>query len=380
MKNRSMRNGTIDIMRAILIVLIVCDHVSGARGIAGPFDLLEPDSFHVAGFAFISGYMYEEKWNGRPLLYAKYRTIKLLIPTYVTYLIYGILVTFLRKVFIFKIGCDISLQSYLFHTVTSGEQFELNVAMWFCVPFYIAQLLFNLIRSLPNQKYLNKFTYCILAAALIYVGVNVGRWGIVDPEFVLLVSRLSFLLGWIFFGYLFKIGLLPDLKITSLLPIYLIIKLIVAFVGRGFTGYTPSLGLYPLGALLTVFTTISSLLLVYKISNLINSTNNCKIKFYTSILAKNSFSIMNHHILGFFVLNFIFYTLRLSINIFSGFNPAMWKENIWYVYFPHDAPQFGILYVIVGIVFSLLVHYVWDILKHHISKIILNGREALKSI
>lgn len=78
-----------------MIIFVVAGH-SISAGFNGPFDLFPVASFHVAGFSFISGYLYNTDHDAHPLSYIKHKFIKLVIPTFGIYLIYGLFTSLLN--------------------------------------------------------------------------------------------------------------------------------------------------------------------------------------------------------------------------------------------------------------------------------------------
>ena len=68
-------------------------------------------------------------------------------------------------------------------------------------------------------------------------------------------------------------------------------------------------------------------------------------------ISKNTFSIMTHHLMGFFILNTIWYFLSKIIKSIDSFNVDRFKSTIEFMYLPKSLVQFEILYVIFGIGF-----------------------------
>lgn len=85
--------------QAVLIVLVVAGHVDGAD-LSGPFDLFDPYSFHVAGFAFVSGYLYSEAHDCKPGAYVLDRFKRRFVPMFAIFAVYGRIATVLSHLFV----------------------------------------------------------------------------------------------------------------------------------------------------------------------------------------------------------------------------------------------------------------------------------------
>ena len=75
---------------------------------------------------------------------------------------------------------------------------------------------------------------------------------------------------------------------------------------------------------------------------------------YINIIADNTYTIMINHLLGIKILNAIFAILHIKTDLCSGFDIHAFKTTWNYCYLPHNLNQFLILYVIFGILFSIM--------------------------
>lgn len=77
------------------------------------------------------------------------------------------------------------------------------------------------------------------------------------------------------------------------------------------------------------------------------------------MLASNTFSIMCHHLLGFFVLNCLVFLISSHTPLFGLFSAERFLTSIYYTYVPHGISQFALLYAAFGVLFSLAIHACW---------------------
>ena len=80
-------------------------------------------------------------------------------------------------------------------------------------------------------------------------------------------------------------------------------------------------------------------------------------------ISKNTFSIMMHHLAGFFLLNTIFNFINIYIRNLPSFDYVEYINNIWYRYLPRGIENFNLVYGIFGILFSLYVNRLTQIIK-----------------
>lgn len=76
-------------------------------------------------------------------------------------------------------------------------------------------------------------------------------------------------------------------------------------------------------------------------------------------LSSNTFSVMCHHMMGFFMLNCLAWIVSESTGALGLFEAEAWHASVTYAYLPHGIPQFGIARMIFAVCFSLAVHAAW---------------------
>lgn len=75
-------NYDFQVFKAICITLICAGHIWNT-GFDGPFDLFPIYSFHVAAFAFVSGYFYKPNNDAEPAHFIVRKARALLVPTFI---------------------------------------------------------------------------------------------------------------------------------------------------------------------------------------------------------------------------------------------------------------------------------------------------------
>ena len=87
---------------------------------------------------------------------------------------------------------------------------------------------------------------------------------------------------------------------------------------------------------------------------------------WINLLAENTYSIMMNQFLGFMLVKVIF-ALFCKYNLgFFDFDLNSFKTNIWYYYIPRNSHYSLTIYVVVGIVFSIIVQNILDYIKKFI--------------
>ena len=181
----------------------------------------------------------------------------------------------------------------------------------------------------------------------------------------LLIVRSAFLLSWIAIGYLWK-------KIEwKYSQIYVVVKLagisalqlIVLYCADGIVSYIPSWGRFPQDWIITYAASINGILFWWTISEWVGARLSGLGKKLVFLIADNTFSIMSHHLLGFFILNTLMCFLSTNTHLFDTFSRINYLSSVFYTYTPRGIPQFALVYVMFGICISLAVHFCWSCFK-----------------
>lgn len=330
------------------IIFIVAGH-SGDGGIAlsywFPFY-----SFHLGLFIFCSGYMFNNEKSFKDFIKNKLK--RLIIPLYIWNLIYGVIVNFLR-LFGFKYGYAITIKTLLIMPLYDGHQFVLNLGSWFIIPLFFTQLISYLYTKFIHKNY-NSYMLFLVYLVLGMIGINLSMNGY-NKSYWLLIDRLLYFLPFFGLGILYKEKLEKKDNLNDILYFLILVtlQLFLMYINDGAKSYTASWcndfdSIYM--PFILGFTGIAFWLRISKIILPILENNKLVKKIGTC-----TFDIMMHHLLGFFLLNTFWYCVQKISNI--GFDIVSYKENIFYLFLPKGIDQFKIIYLIVGIYFSLFMSY-----------------------
>lgn len=325
---------------------------------------------HLAIFVFVSGYFYKFSSHDKPIKYFKKKFLYLIIPFYMYNFAYAIVVKNLKYLG-FGMGLDISFDSIMIEPIINGHQFIYNMGGWFIIPLFIVQI-FNCFllkfvcvvkRSFKKLNHIDLFIFflyiClgIMGNSLAIIGFNKGWY--------LVASRTLYFLPFYGFGICYRntlekyINLIPSICIFFAI---IIIKLIIVYnVGR-MPIYTPSwCNDFVDGPILPILVGYLGIIFWVRVVDILSSVfKNSKI---VKSIANNTFTIMMNQFLGFMIVKSIFYTMSKMFNIFLDFDVYRYKNDIWYYYLPHNQNYFLIIYVVVGIAFSLIIQNVINIIK-----------------
>lgn len=354
------RNDTFVILSAIGIILIALGHLDFPLFTVG--GLFPYYSFHVMLFPFISGYFYKQEEEEHIPAYLKRKCLHLLLPYCIWNILYGILATILHN-FGMNIGENISLYNLTIAPFLSGHQFMYQAASWFVPALFLLELCNVLGRKILSllrirNEYVIMALYLIVGLAAIFLA---KRGSVYD--YYKLPARIMLLAPCFQFGHLYKEKLeskdtLPSsLYFIIVLSLQLVITLTTygqtAFSAVWVTGFAHSIFL----PYITTFTGIAFWLRIAKELTpvLIKSR-------FVQYLGTRTFSVMMHHLLGFFLVNCAFSGLaKIAVTTdssalnewFGGFDTALFTSDIYYVYLPNGMGEIKWLYLAVGIGVSL---------------------------
>lgn len=345
------------ILYFIGIILIVANHAGGGSMSLG-YEWFPAYSFHVALFVFASGYFFVKNKDAKIIDFIKKLVIKFLVPLFVWNLVYGLLTVFLEQ-YGYHLGNPISFRSLFLSPMYSGHQFSFNLASWFIFPLFVIQLLNIFIIKLINKKDKLYYVYFVITLLLGFLGIILAMNGF-NKKFFLLLVKVLYFLPFFSLGILYRVKLEKYDKSKNLVyfGVVFLIALITIYLYGGVKKYTPALcndfdDFYR--PFLVGFLGIAFWLRISRI--LVPALKDSKL---VKTISKNSFSIMMHHFLGFFLLNTLWHWFFQIVHVYNDFDEMMYKNKIYYFYLPQDLKHFYLLYVIFGIGISLLIAYLTD--------------------
>jgi len=364
------RNDTFVILSAIGILLIMLGHLDFPILTMG--GLFPYYSFHVMLFPFISGYFYKPEEEAHIGAYLKRKALHLLLPYCIWNIIYGLLATILHN-FGMGIGENISLYNLTIAPFLSGHQFMYQAASWFVLALFLLELCNVLGRKVLSllrirNEYVIMALYLVVGLASIFLA---KRGSVYD--YYKLPARIMLLAPCFQFGYLYKEKLesKDTLPSSVYFPILLLFQFIIVMTTSGriafsavwVTGFAGSIIL----PYLTTFTGIAFWLRITKELTPILKENQ-----FTQYLGTHTFSVMMHHLLGFFLVNCAFCSLfklassnavSLLGEWFAGFDMALFTTDIYYTYLPAGMDTIKWLYLAAGLAVSLGIAKMNDAIK-----------------
>lgn len=354
-------NDTFVILSAIGIILILLGHLDFPLLTMG--GLFPYYSYHVMLFPFISGYFYKAKEEENIFAYIKRKSLHLLVPYAVWNVIYGVLATLLHNAGM-QIGENISLYNLTIAPFLSGHQFMYQAASWFVPALFLLEMC-NIIgrKMLSVFRIRNEYVIMILYLLIGLTAIFLAKRGSVY-DYYKLPARIMLLAPCFQFGHLYKEKL--ESKDTLPSSIYFILVLLIQFVITVTTyGQTAFSAVWVTGFAHSVFlpylTTLTGIAFWIRIAK--ELTPFLQNNRFVQYLGTHTFSVMMHHLMGFFFVNCIFYWLSNFSAWFAGFDTPLFTTDIYYTYQPNGMSGIKFLYLAVGLLVSLSLPMIGSIIR-----------------
>lgn len=239
--------------------------------------------------------------------------------------------------------------------------------MWFAIPFFLSQALCILLRALFAKRGFTHIDVAVgaICLALGCIPIVVGSDSGISPGQTLLMCRVFYMMPWFSLGWLAKCSRdrVERFSTIRMLMVIIALKAIVCYLCSGNGAYSQWICRFPDGILLTLGSTVLGIAFWWKICLTASRYLGDKGKQFVDVIGGNTFSIMSHHVMGFFALNCVFAAGKVLFSLFEPFSVAAFKTDVYYQYFPHETLQLGVLYVICGTAFSIAVHHLWECLR-----------------
>lgn len=349
------RNRQFAMMSAIAMLAVLAGH-SRSWGGLGQFLLwLEPYSYHLPLFAFISGYFYRKIDRKTYPIYLWKKVKRLLIPLFVYNISYGILVQIV-KLKGFTYGQSISLKSLFYLPLVSQHQFAFNCPAWYLFPIFVCMAIYPGVRFLVGKR--KSADMLVLGVSfVVFVAVfNTFKFDVTvyNGEWRVLFLRIFLLFPFFHIGYLFKLyfeKIIQQINAWKLLLASYIFRFFLLLLAENhLLSYEICWGsdLATANPVIKFLGSLNGILIVYLISGIL--VNIIKTEVYLKI-SNHTYDIMMNHLLGFFCVNCI---LGLWSKVYPiDFDWMAFKTDIYYQFTPFE--QFNILYVIAGLAVSGVV-------------------------
>jgi hypothetical protein len=260
----------------------------------------------------------------------------------------------------FTIGESFNLYNIFIKPIYNGHQFVFTLATWFIFPLLILKFINFIIMKLFKDKSLLYFIYVIISLLIGFLGVHLAMKGYNEGGYLLLV-KVMFFFPFFSLGMFYHQTLEKYDKLNS--PLYFAIifaaTLTVICIFGGTKEYIPSWCNNFDNVYRPFIVGILGILFWLRVSKVIEPVLS-KSKLVMTI-SRNTYDIVIHHMMGYFILNCIYY--KLSSTVFTGFNVENFKNSIFYLYTPKGIYNFLILYVVFAFAYSLLITYIKNIFK-----------------
>ncbi len=345
-------NGTFRILSAIGILLVVAGHADfHIFDMGGLFPYY---SFHVAVFLFISGYFYDEAAEQRIGAYVKKKVCRLLLPYFIWNLFYGLFAAVLHGVG-FTIGQGIGFRTLFLEPFLGGHQFGWNFPAWFVPALFLIEVLNICMRKVLGWLHLKKewliLFFCLCAGMLtVWFAIGGHVWGNYKFPGRILFMMPCYQMGCFYKKHLEKYDTLPDgIYFAGLL----VLQLLVVFSCGGLAYSTVWCTGFANGPVVPYLTTATGIAFWLRIAKRLEpSLENLP---GLEWIGGNTYAVMMHHILGFFMVKGILCGIGSVTPWFQDFDKAAFLNDIGYIYVPGGVEAFKWVYIAAGIGVPLLI-------------------------
>lgn len=312
-------------------------------------------SYHMPLFIFISGYFYKKSAEDSVLKFVWKKIKSLVIPYFIWNLVYGVFVTLLLNNQVIFFSKPLSFRTFFIDPWLTGTHFGFNVGGWFVLSLFLVEITYLLLRKLCSWLHWNRewlfglFLLCFGLCAVHFAnsGYNHGAF--------LTIIKVVFFLPFFHFGYLYRERIEPREKLPGWIYFVFIfaVQLILLKIYGTLTFYAYNATFLHQNVLLPYLTSFTGGLFWLRISKILaRALKGNRIVRY---IGRNTWSIMMHHPISFFIINCIIWGLSGPLNL-SAFDQHAFQTNIWYAYSP-GLPQFAIVYVAAAVALPLLAKY-----------------------
>ncbi len=345
-------NYTFRLLYVLAIFMIIDGHIGSYDYLS--FNGIFPyQNYHIALFVFASGYFINFNRSYWDFIVHKFN--KLILPLYLWNFVYGGLCYYLNNYHGFSLGDGFTLYNFLFAPIVDGHQFIYNMASWFLVPLFLVQLIsFIILKPFYTAK--NAFSpfilysYLIIAlllgsAALYAASANEGQRTLVLTSLRTLYFLLFYAFGVIYHFILEKYDTLnTPLYLTVVIAVTICLRIIFpdCDIVPSWLDYVaaPVWDIYAIGILAILFW-----LRIAKIFTPIIKESPA-----LNYISTHTFDIMMHHFIGFMLV-------KAALSPLGSFNPAEFKQSIWYYNFPFGEALTTPLYIIITLVIALFIGF-----------------------
>lgn len=356
-------NYTFGILTALAIIFVVAGHLD--YNIFTLDGLFPYYSFHMPLFIFISGYFYKEEYEKHVRVFCIKKIKRLVIPYFLWNLFYGILVMALKP-FGFTIGDDLNLYTLFLQPFIDGHQFYFNLAAWFLLALFIVEVIYllanKLIHVIFHNEMLGLLILFIISFIMGVIGILLANRGY-NYSFWLILVRTLFFVPFYCIGYIYK-RILEKRDIVNNYAYFFVLFGGVFLVIMDY-GWIPTcsavFGKFFENPIMQYFVAFMGIAFWLRIAKII--TPIVRKDGWLIYLAKNSFSVMMHHIGIFYVLMLLLVLISKISALFQDIDISVIKTNAGNWYCPNGNNNFLLFYLIMTLVICVVLCKIKDKIK-----------------
>jgi len=324
-------NVTFRILSAIGIILVVMGHMGYNQF---EFEMWLPYySFHMALFAFISGYFYSSKNDDHIGRFLLKKTKTILLQYFAVSLLYLLIQTLLKSRGV-TFGLEYNIYNWLIRPWVRCQPLGFNIATWFMIALFITETIYIFLRAatkmIPNDRLRD-----VLLLLLIGVGASAVITNSPYPEeWQRVWLRPIFLCFFCHSGYSYRKYIEGKIRVSKsvlLLSMFLIRALLISGYGKVDYGlWNCDFGGIPWWVvILTTIIGISFWLIVAKTISTIVSKDGILVQ-----IGRHTREIMSHHLFTAFLWHGAIYFCYQFLSLGTPFNIGDWKEKLYFRYEP----------------------------------------------
>ncbi|MDO4459128.1 MAG: acyltransferase family protein [Clostridia bacterium] len=337
-------------------------------------------SFHMPLWIFISGYLFNTDKLDRFAVFIKKKTVKLLLPFYGWLLVYCILRYVFRLLGMISYGKNPTLHNFFVMPWTKGCQYGITSAWWFIpilfsieiICFFKEQIFSKIKKYCSVYRILIFGLFVLIGMAAVYQARIVGSYQGMK-EYQSYLCKVLFLLPFFDLGIIVK---KYKSKIQNIKSIYyfgfiLILQIICIELSHNSISAEIVHSKYHTTPLITYIVAVNGIFLWFRISEILEPALG-KLKLVYEV-GRNTWSILLHHQMIIFILNWSFVYIgklvyRLAeIRIFDSIDIKKLISKPWYFCKSDELAKIYIIYAVVSVIGSLIIHNLVLRLKKSIS-------------
>lgn len=336
----------LNFLKTIAIMLVVSGHLNFTL-----IHSLPTYAFHIALFFFISGMLFNNKYNLETYLNRRFKSLML---PYILYCIVYVLITSIMCYLTGKFwGLPVTIYNECVIPFLTGHQLLLCCPLWFVPQLFITMIIYYVLNNIV--KFNNTFCYLILAMVVIILSAQN------DNVYLLLVYRTIFSLFFVHLGYLYSMKQIEN-KLFSIKYLIIFIPILCCICLRKYIPYLNVQGILNYSFCfmtfnklwLPVLPIISSVAGIYAILAITKIFYRYiyffKITKIINIVGQNTYHIMANHLLVFNILTYLILAIKgISFEIKNS-------ESVYWVYSQETLKYFYFLFgMLVPITINLII-------------------------